>query len=153
MTLEVFPSENRSRGAVRQRHFPGLIQSEDRRRVHFRELGHLGQGRSGRSLSGGVGLDDDGSLVEQERRRIRHVMARPTSLVPVLTQPRHLIRTGVIAVVVGAWLTAINEGDQILDWNFGHLLPLKVALNFLTPFVVANLGLLAGQYPPKRKTS
>lgn len=74
-------------------------------------------------------------------------MARPIGPLAVLAKPRNLVRTIVIAVAVGAWLTAINEGDEILGWNFGHLFVLKVALNFVTPFIVANLGLLAGRYP------
>jgi len=71
-------------------------------------------------------------------------VATPSSPFSALSRPRNLGRTGLIALVVGIWLTAFNEGDQILGRNVGALLVLKVALNFLTPFVVANLGLLAG---------
>jgi hypothetical protein len=55
------------------------------------------------------------------------------------------MRTGLIALVVGLWLTAFNEGDQLLRGESGGALLVKVALNFATPFVVANLGLLAGR--------
>ncbi|HEX6487394.1 MAG TPA: hypothetical protein VF137_00775 [Candidatus Dormibacteraeota bacterium] len=52
-------------------------------------------------------------------------------------------RTGLIALLVGTWLTAVNEGDQLIHLHLsGGLIP-KIALNFLTPFVVANLGVLA----------
>jgi hypothetical protein len=72
------------------------------------------------------------------------LVAMPAGPLSVLARPRNLVRTGVIAIVVGIWLTTFNEGDRILARDFGGLLILKVALNFLTPFVVANLGLLAG---------
>ena len=45
-----------------------------------------------------------------------------------------------IAVVVGTWLCALNQGRAIVDGNVPWL---KVALNYLTPFVVASLGYLA----------
>jgi hypothetical protein len=54
---------------------------------------------------------------------------------------------------VGIWLTTFNEGDQILARNVGGTLLMKVALNFLTPFVVANLGLLAGTPSGNRRES
>lgn len=57
--------------------------------------------------------------------------------------PAHLRRTGLIALVVGTWLTAINEGDVILAGAPHAGTTVKVALNYITPFVVANLGLLS----------
>jgi hypothetical protein len=47
-----------------------------------------------------------------------------------------------IALVVGTWLTAVNQGSAILG---GDLPWLKVVLNYLTPFVVASLGYLAAR--------
>lgn len=57
--------------------------------------------------------------------------------------PVHLRRTVLIAVIVGTWLTAFNQGDVVLSGGFDGGVALKVALNYLTPFVVANLGLLS----------
>ncbi len=57
--------------------------------------------------------------------------------------PAHLRRTGLVALIVGSWLTAFNLGDLILYQPFSCLLAGKVLLNFATPFVVANLGLLS----------
>lgn len=57
--------------------------------------------------------------------------------------PPHLRSTGAIALAVGTWLTAVNQGPAILTGNFGGLAWLQVAMNILTPFVVANLGLLS----------
>ena len=47
-----------------------------------------------------------------------------------------------IALVVGTWLSLMNQGRLVLD---GHPPWIKLALNFLTPFTVASLGFLAGR--------
>ena len=47
-----------------------------------------------------------------------------------------------IAVVVGTWLSLMNQGHAIVH---GNLPWLKVALNYLTPFVVSSLGYLAAR--------
>jgi hypothetical protein len=47
-----------------------------------------------------------------------------------------------IAAVVGTWLSLMNQGRAIVD---GHAPWVKVALNYLTPFVVASLGYLAAR--------
>ena len=55
----------------------------------------------------------------------------------------HLRATGGIALSVGTWLTLVNQADVIAIQGFDILLVLKVMVNYLTPFVVANVGLLA----------
>lgn len=68
-----------------------------------------------------------------------------------ILKPAHLRRTGLVALVVGTWLTAFNHGDALLAGAWSVTLGVKVFLNFLTPFVVANLGLLSRQAgPPSR---
>jgi hypothetical protein len=47
-----------------------------------------------------------------------------------------------IALVVGRWLSLMNQGQAIV---YGHAPWVKVALNYLTPFVVASLGYLAAR--------
>ena len=47
-----------------------------------------------------------------------------------------------IAVFVGTWLSLLNQGRAILDGNPPLL---KIALNYLTPFVVSSLGYLAAR--------
>jgi len=47
-----------------------------------------------------------------------------------------------IAAVVGTWLSLMNQGRAIVDGNAPWV---KVALNYLTPFVVASLGYLAAR--------
>jgi hypothetical protein len=49
---------------------------------------------------------------------------------------------GRIALVVGTWLTAVNQWDVMLA---GRVPWGRIALNYLTPFVVASLGFLAAR--------
>lgn len=57
----------------------------------------------------------------------------------------HLRRTLRIALVVGVILTLINQADVIIGGDASTATWIKVALNFCVPFVVSNLGLLAGK--------
>lgn len=57
----------------------------------------------------------------------------------------HLRRTIKIALVVGTILTAINQADVILGGDATLLTWVKTGLNYCVPFIVANLGLLAGR--------
>lgn len=57
----------------------------------------------------------------------------------------HLRRTLRIALVVGVLLTLINQADVILGGDASAATWIKVGLNFCVPFVVSNLGLLAGK--------
>ena len=61
--------------------------------------------------------------------------------------PSNLRRTVQIALVVGCVLTLVNQLDILLDGKVGPLLGAKIALNFVVPFVVSNLGLLSGRGP------
>jgi hypothetical protein len=65
------------------------------------------------------------------------------SVLKVVCDPRHLRKTGFIALVVGSWLTFINQADVLAAQGVTRLVVLKIVLNYLTPFVVANLGLLS----------
>jgi len=47
-----------------------------------------------------------------------------------------------IALLVGTWLSLMNQGRLIVD---GHPPWVKLALNYLTPFTVASLGYLAAR--------
>jgi hypothetical protein len=57
----------------------------------------------------------------------------------------HLRQTIKIALVVGTILTMINQLDVILKGDAGNLTWVKSGLNYCVPFVVSNLGLLAGK--------
>jgi len=60
-------------------------------------------------------------------------------------RPEHLRRTVRIALVVGAVLTAINQLDVILRGDASTAVWVKCGMNFVTPFIVSNLGLLSGR--------
>jgi hypothetical protein len=74
----------------------------------------------------------------QARRRMRWVYE-------TCTTPEHLRSTVRIALVVGLILTLINQADVILGGDATEFTWIKVGLNFCVPFVVSNLGLLAGK--------
>jgi hypothetical protein len=57
----------------------------------------------------------------------------------------YLRRTVKIALVVGTVLTLINQLDVILKGQADALTWVKCGLNYCVPFVVSNLGLLAGK--------
>jgi hypothetical protein len=57
----------------------------------------------------------------------------------------HLRQTVRIALVVGTILTLINQADVIAGGDATGLTWVKVGLNFCVPFIVSNLGLLAGK--------
>lgn len=76
-------------------------------------------------------------------------MSRLKRLLQSCLYPAHLRRTGSIALVVGTWLTVVNQGGAILAVHLSVGLWVKIALNYLTPFVVANLGLMSSE-PEKR---
>ena len=66
-----------------------------------------------------------------------------TSLAQAVFHPTHLRRTLTITLVVGSWLVFYNLGDVILNHGLTVRTVVKIALNYLTPFVVSNLGLLS----------
>ena len=57
---------------------------------------------------------------------------------------RTLRRTSRIALVVGCLLTGINQGDVLAEGRATALTGVKIGLNFVVPFIVSNLGVLAG---------
>ena len=59
-------------------------------------------------------------------------------------RPANLRRTIGIALVVGLVLTTINQLDVFVRGAETTFTWFKIPLNFLVPFVVSNLGLIAG---------
>lgn len=68
---------------------------------------------------------------------------RPKQELRVCLEWEHLRRTVSITVLVGTWLTLFNQGGVLLLGNVDLWFLVKVFLNYLTPFVVANAGLLS----------
>jgi len=73
----------------------------------------------------------------------RVFLRRASSAVRVMVHLPHLLRTGLVAFIVGTWLTAVNLADVLFIGPPTTTLFFKVAMNYLTPFLVANLGLLS----------
>ena len=67
----------------------------------------------------------------------------------IVLKREHFRRTLRIALVVGIVLTLINQADVILGGNATAATWVKTGLNFCVPFVVSNLGLLAGKRAEK----
>lgn len=70
---------------------------------------------------------------------------RGVDALAICLRREHLRRTLRIAVIVGTVLTLINQADVIIGGHATALTWVKVGLNFCVPFVVSNLGLLAGK--------
>jgi hypothetical protein len=60
-------------------------------------------------------------------------------------QREHLRRTVRIALIVGTILTLINQADVIFRGDATTVTWVKAGLNYCVPFIVSNLGLLAGK--------
>jgi hypothetical protein len=73
------------------------------------------------------------------------VIERAREAIAICAEPAHLRRTIRIALVVGVILTVINQADVVIGGDATGLTWVKVGLNFCVPFVVSNLGLLAGE--------
>lgn len=82
-------------------------------------------------------------------RRGQHDVLTPRHVLRVVFHPPHLKRTCMVAVLVGVWLSVFNLGGQLLDGPWNMPLAIKVAMNLLTPFAVANLGLISHQAGPE----
>ena len=76
--------------------------------------------------------------------RVRTTMT-PREVVRICLRREHLRRTVRIAIVVGMILTLINQADVIIAGDATAVTWIKAAGNFLVPFIVSNLGLLAGK--------
>jgi len=63
----------------------------------------------------------------------------------IVLEPAHLRKTLKIALIVGCVLTTINQLDVFLQGDATAVTFIKTGLNFCVPFVVSNLGLLAGK--------
>ena len=64
--------------------------------------------------------------------------------------PSNLKRTLLIAAVVGSVLSMINEGGAIVYGHVRTATTVKIAFNFVVPFVVSNLGVLTATRTAQR---
>ncbi|MBI1988653.1 MAG: hypothetical protein HYS65_02770 [Betaproteobacteria bacterium] len=75
--------------------------------------------------------------------KVRCSWAKCKSAWTVVCRLDHLKATGGVALLVGTWLTLVNQADVIATRGFDIAVLVKVIVNYLTPFVVSNAGLLA----------
>ena len=71
----------------------------------------------------------------------------------IILRREHLRRTIRIALVVGVILTSINQADVIIRGDATAITWVKAAGNFVVPFIVSNLGLLAGKRAERQARS
>ena len=71
-------------------------------------------------------------------------MALWETIAPCRRRP-NLRRTTRIAAVVGCVLTGINQSDVLAEGKATAVTGVKIGLNFVVPFVVSNLGVLAAR--------
>ncbi|MDA8072862.1 MAG: nitrate/nitrite transporter NrtS [Actinomycetota bacterium] len=64
--------------------------------------------------------------------------------VDVCLFPPNRRRIGVIALLVGSLLVAINQGGALASGHVGWVVWVRVALDYLIPACVSTLGVLAG---------
>ncbi len=74
--------------------------------------------------------------------------SRPGEAVRLLLRGRTVRTAAPIAVVVGTLLSAINQGGVLLDGDSNALTWLRIAANYLIPFLVASAGYLAARRVP-----
>jgi hypothetical protein len=78
-----------------------------------------------------------------DRRKSR--FRRVCEAIAYAARPEHLKSTVRIALVVGVVLTILNHADVIVSGDATVAIWVKCGLNFVVPFVVANLGLISGR--------
>ncbi|MDE0803892.1 MAG: nitrate/nitrite transporter NrtS [Acidimicrobiales bacterium] len=66
----------------------------------------------------------------------------PRDIPGVVLHRPHLRRTLLTAVIVGTVLFAINQLDVVVGGDASIMTWVKVALTYLVPFVVSNLGIV-----------
>ena len=71
----------------------------------------------------------------------------------IVFRREHLRKTLKIAFIVGCVLTMINQLDVFIVGDQTAITFVKTGLNFCVPFVVSNLGLLAGKRAEKEARS
>lgn len=71
------------------------------------------------------------------------VWTRPIEAV-VLTLRGRTTRVAIpVAVVVGTVISVVNQGDVIIDGQASGITWLRIVINYLVPFIVANVAYLS----------
>jgi hypothetical protein len=54
-------------------------------------------------------------------------------------------RTVTVALVVGTLLTVINQGDRLVSGDADLVVALRIAANYLIPWVVSSIGYISAR--------
>ena len=76
---------------------------------------------------------------------LRETIVPMRKALQICLRREHLRQTIKIALVVGTILFLINQADVVLRGDATAVTWLKVGLSYCVPFIVSNLGLLAGK--------
>ncbi|GAC1596495.1 MAG: hypothetical protein NVS3B21_20350 [Acidimicrobiales bacterium] len=76
------------------------------------------------------------------------VWSTPLEALQVVVHPAHLRKTLLIAVVVGTVLFMINQLDVVLQGRATAIVWIKIALTYVVPFCVSNVGILIASRAP-----
>jgi len=74
-----------------------------------------------------------------------------SEMVGLLTQPQHLKRTAIIALVVGTTFFTMNQLGVVLAGEATPLVWFKAVLTYVTPVCVSSVGVLSATYRSKEE--
>jgi hypothetical protein len=74
--------------------------------------------------------------------------SRPGEGVLLFLRGRTARTAAPVAAVVGTVLSAVNQGDVVLGGDAGLSTWVRIAVNYLVPFLVASFGFLAARRTP-----
>ena len=80
------------------------------------------------------------------RKRVVPTWSTWHELISVISYPPHLKRTVTIALLVGTVFFTMNQLGAVLAGNATLLVWLKVAVTYLTPLCVSNLGIASATH-------
>ncbi len=87
---------------------------------------------------------------DQESKWFRHAVASFRFIIRTVGAPTHLRKTLAISFLFGSWLVYFNIGGNLLRSPLSVTIDIEIFLNYLTPWILANLGLLSqGSGRPK----
>lgn len=69
--------------------------------------------------------------------------------VRLASRPTTLRKTLVIAAIVGTLLSVVNQGDVIVRGDADSIMWMRIAVNYMVPFVVSTAGFLSACRAPR----
>jgi hypothetical protein len=82
-------------------------------------------------------------MVESGSRAANPVWVRPVDAIGLVLRGRTAHTAGPIAAVVGTVLSLVNQGDVIISGQANASTWVRIAVNYLVPFIVASVAYLS----------